>query len=834
MLKSKKTNYIIFVLLIIFSVHISNSQSIKDPAMRTINGRIIDSKTGNVIIGARLKLDDGKRGTYTNTKGQFKLPIYKADKNLRINSLGYKSKLIEIVNLKDSAEIELIPEPITNSTTNVTANIEVEEIIKRAINKKIENQNKLKTFEGTLYSKLTIELDGSIFNSTNTTTKANGNTLSITSTFGGNDEDEAKQQRQIDKMQMFILETFAINYKDKEQKLDKNFILQRRQTANFQPQDNILTLSKYVNFYDDNVKVINVDIVSPLSKNALSYYNYKLIDRKLFENQYIYIIEVSPKSDLYPGFIGKINILETTYNLVEINLEPSATTAIDFFKFISFSQKFENNENDIWSPTLLETKARAKVEILSGVIDIGADVTATSMYNNIKINKSLPDSVYLNSVPTVTVARLADSAKIEFWEQNSLRTISEKELLIYNKIDSLAKLDTNEANKEEKNVTFSVLPILDYNRVAEAELGLNLTSKFFKTFETEFKGSYSTGQKRFFGDAGINLPIYNNKNFKLDVSAKYTNQLENAIFGRQYEPIVNNLFANLMQNDFYDYYINEGIDVKLNSKYEFINLSLNYQNVRNYSAFKTTDWSIFKSYNGKWRELDYMDINDLVDDGHYNKYIAQLDFWNDSYKNKGNDFKFKLSLNGMAGEQIFNNETNTNNNKFNAVQAKANLYLPLFYTGYQPIALELHTSVSRASKDSPNQYLFRLPTHLGFITTDFAFMTAPLGYYGGYEMQTYGAKLNLSDYLWRGVGLPTYEGRGPELSFTVLTGKTLNNRDKSYITTNGQYFTEVGFGFDRIPTFISNVFYLGFELRFGLGPIKTTNTGFAININFPF
>lgn len=824
---------LILVLLIIFSANLTHSQSIKDPAMRTINGRIIDSKTGNVIIGARLKLDDGKRGTYTNTKGQFKLPIYKADKNLRINSLGYKSKLIEIINLKDSAEIELIPEPITTSTTNVTANIEVEEIIKRAINKKIENQNKLKTFEGTLYSKLTIELDGSIFNGANTTSRANGNSISITSSFGGNDEEEAKQQRQIDKMQMFILETFAINYKDKEQKLDKNYILQRRQTANFQPQDNILTLSKYVNFYDDNVKVINVDIVSPLSNNALNYYNFKLIDRKLFENQYIYIIDVKPKSDLYPGFIGTINIFETTYNLVEINLEPTETTAIDFFKYISFSQKFENNENDIWSPTLLETKARAKVDIISGVIDVGADVTATSMYNNIKINKQLPDSVYFNSVPKVTVAKFADSAKIEFWEQNSLRTISEKELFMYNKIDSLAKLDTLEAPKEEGDFTLSLLPIFDYNRVAEAELGLNLTSKFFKTFETEIKGSYSTGQKRFFGDAGINLPIFDNNDFKLDISAKYTNQITSSNFGRPYETVINGFFANLMQSDFYDYYINEGIDVKLNSKYEFINLSLNYQNVRNYNAFKTTDWSMINSYNDKWRELDYMDINDLVDAGHYNKYIAKLDFWGDSYRNKGDDFKFKLSLHGMAGEQI-SNEANTNNNKFNVVQAKANLYLPLFYTGYQPIALELHSSISRASKDSPNQYLFRLPTHLGFITTDFAFMTAPLGYYGGYEMQTYGAKLNLSDYLWRVVGLPTYEGRGPELNFTILTGKTLNNREQSYITTNGQYFTEVGFGFDRIPTFISNVFYLGFELRFGLGPIKTTNTGFAININFPF
>lgn len=836
-LKNMKKYILISSILALFSFSTTNTYA---DATKTIIGTLKDETAKTNIPGARIKIEDGKRGTYSNGKGEFKLPLEVGDITIKITSIGYKAKTINVSDLKDSIVIYLTPEPITSKTANVIANIETDEIIRRAIAKREENNKKLKTFEGTLYSKLTVEMDGSIFSKANAQTSANSNSVSISGELGlGPDE---KEQKVLDRFQMFILESFSQNYKDINKKIDKSYIQQRRQTANFKPQDNLLALSKFVNFYDDEVNIMGTNIVSPLGEDALDFYKYKLIERKVFDQRYVYVIEVIPNTKLYPTFIGKLSIVEGSYNLVDLQLEPSSETAIPFFKFLTYNQKYEefksgnangsNSDEAVWFPNLLETSARAKIDIIAGFIDVGADFGITSMYNDVKINEPLPDSIYATTTLNITAAPYVDSNKIEFWERNSLREISAKELSIYNKIDSLVKSDsTQNENIEEDNFQLNFLPISDYNRVAGFEGGIDLTTKLYNTLDIITKGSYSNGQKKFYGEGGLAVNLFDNKDFKSKITAKYISQIATSNYNRPYETIVNSTFASWLKSDFYDYHQSEGISVNLESEYDFIKLNLIYQNVINDNIFRTTDWSIIDSDADNkyaWRQLDYMNENDLVDAGRYTKMIAKLDLWDNTYRNKGADISFKMGLHGMLGEEV------NLKDKFNSFQAKVSLYLPLFYTGYDPISLELHSTISRASKDAPTQYLFRLPTSVGFIATDFSFLTAPLGYFGGYETQVYGAKINTSDLLWRAIGLPTYEGRGPELTLSAMTSKTFNNQEKSYISTNGQFYSEIGFGFQRIPLFISNIFYWNFDVRWSFGPIKHSSFGASLGISVPF
>lgn len=814
-------------------------------AVRTIYGKVKDNKTKNTLPGAKIKIEEkgvdnklilSKRGTFANAKGEFKLPLEKNDKSIKVYSIGYKTKTINISELNDTIDIFLDLEPIQTATANVTAKIEVNEIIKRAIQKRQENIDKLKTFQGNLYSKLTIELDGSIFDAAETNTNVSGNSIGISSNFGSNNDAE-KEKRQLEKNKMFILETFSENFKDYEQNIDKSYIKQRRQTANLKPQDNLLVLSKFVNFYEDEMNVINTKIVSPLSENALNYYKFKLIDRKQLDDRFIYIIEVISDTKLFPTFNGTLSIVEGTYNLVELKLQPSDETAIQFFKHLTYIQNYEEFDGGVWYPTLLETSARAKINFVKGILDVGADVNVTSIYNDVKINKSLPDSIYNKEIARIITAPYADSNKIEFWEKNSLRSISQKELDIYNKIDSLAQLDSNDTNKENDNFSLNFLPISDFNRVAGYELGLDFTTGIYNTIDIYTKASYSIGQKKFYGEAGFGFEIYNSKSFTSKITANYISQIATSNYVRPYARAVNSFFAITNYSDFYDYFHNEGYEIKLDNTYKFLNFKLIFQDTRNNNLFRTSDDNLFASKEQKsgntlnWRKLDYMNNNDLVIEGRFRKLIGKFDFFEDSYRAKGDDLDYKFGFHGMLLENVSNNE---NDNLLSSYQLKANLYFPLIFTGYEPISLELHTTFSKTENNMPTQYLFRLPTSVGFISSDFAFLTAPLGYFGGYETQVYGAKLNTSDLLWRAIGLPTYEGRGIELTFSAMTGRAFNNIEKSYISTNGQYFSEIGFGFHRIPLFITDIVYLGFDMRFGLGPIKEENIGVAFNLSTPF
>ena len=200
-LKNMKKYILISSILALFSFSTTNTYA---DATKTIIGTLKDETAKTNIPGARIKIEDGKRGTYSNGKGEFKLPLEVGDITIKITSIGYKAKTINVSDLKDSIVIYLTPEPITSKTANVIANIETDEIIRRAIAKREENNKKLKTFEGTLYSKLTVEMDGSIFSKANAQTSANSNSVSISGELGlGPDE---KEQKVLDRFQMFILE----------------------------------------------------------------------------------------------------------------------------------------------------------------------------------------------------------------------------------------------------------------------------------------------------------------------------------------------------------------------------------------------------------------------------------------------------------------------------------------------------------------------------------------------------------------------------------------------------------------------------------------------------
>ena len=387
----------------------------------SVKGIVLDKETGKAVPGASIRIEGTNKGTYSSSGGKFKLPFIQGNIILNINSIGYESSKIKInENNRDTLVIRLNPSSVRLEGIEKTAAIEPEEIIKRAISRKQENLSKLKTFKGLLYSKLVFEMNGAPFSNAS----KDGNNIVINAAVGDKKEN--------DKFQYFILESFSDVMKDYDKKITRSYIKQRKQTANISPNNNVMSITDFVNFYDENINFINTEMITPLNKDALSYYNFRIIEKTILGDRYVYILEVKPKTELIPLFEGTIKIVEGTYNLVELDLKTSKQTAIAFIRDVSLTQKFTEAEKDIWHPSMLEVKGKANVEAVKGLIDIEMDLTATSIYNELQVNIPLPDSIYgTNLKSTTTVEKTADSAKKEFWEQNSMREISDREKEFY-------------------------------------------------------------------------------------------------------------------------------------------------------------------------------------------------------------------------------------------------------------------------------------------------------------------------------------------------------------------------------------------------------------------
>jgi len=113
----------------------------------TIIGKVVNSETKEPVAAAGVKVDGTTKGTYTNHQGIFRLNLIRAEHKLIINSIGYKRNIVSLAKdySQDTLRIYLQPKDITTKEVIAIGEIEPDEIIKRAIAKKKDNQNKINT-----------------------------------------------------------------------------------------------------------------------------------------------------------------------------------------------------------------------------------------------------------------------------------------------------------------------------------------------------------------------------------------------------------------------------------------------------------------------------------------------------------------------------------------------------------------------------------------------------------------------------------------------------------------------------------------------------------------
>ncbi len=805
-MKRNKQNFIL-ILIILATFSKLYSQNV-------ILGKVVDADNNKSIPGATIKLLNTKKGTYTNSKGYFRLPTIEENTKIKVSSLGYEAKEVAITKFKDTLIIKLNEDAMLMKEAVVIGNIEPETVIKRAIERKEENIKKLKTFNGLLYSKLFLEIEGNLLENA----QATSNSLSLS--LGNKPKNE-----NVDKFKLWVIETFSNISKDYEKKINYTEIIQRRQTANMKPQDNLVAISNFQNFYDDEINIIDAKIVTPLSKDALNYYNFKILKKIKQDNKLVYVMKVEPKSDTYPAFFGTINIIDGTYNLIDVDLSPSESSAIQFFKNITYKEKFEEAEGGIWYPSYMDMTANVNINIMSGIADFDAKFNVNSIYSQVKVNEKLPDSLYKTTIPLIKVDKMADSNKIEFWEKNSLREISEKELEVYNRIDSIVKLDTN-ATKPNVGSNFSISPYMDYNRVMKLNIGLSLENNITNELTLSGTGYYTLGQIILYngkeinslGNLGFDYKIIQKSNFRLNLIGKVFSQEEKFSDDRSIPQVVNGLISGFFHTDYYDYYRKDGYSLALDSKIENIKINLCYEESRHKKFRNSTDYSIFNSDNfTSWLE---------------NRNVVPA-----TYK----VFKIKSEANLIKGID-YNLIANIGQNEyinFNSIQGTLKFSIPTFYTGYKEMNLNLLFSGGIASDNIPLEYQFRMQTKSIFYSPFGNFSTARIGEFGGTKFLTAHFNFNTSDLWWRSLGLPLYNGRGLELNIGGASGYFANNATgftqvRPYDATGSSLYSEIGFGLGRIPLFFTNIAYLETNFRFGVSNLSQGRFGWDLKLDFPF
>lgn len=750
-----------------------------------IEGTVTDASSGDPIGGAVIRV--GGRRTYTSQSGRFRLPLPAGNHQINASSLGYSDTTFTAAAGTTGIVIRLKVSSIPLAGVSVSAELPADQIIRRAIERKEENRKKASTVQGLLYSKTAFEIKGNAFGQL----------------------DDADRQA--------IIETFArAYYSDRGPRLK---VIQRRQTANVPAGSNLLALGDFISFYNDDLPVLNVTIPSPLNPATLSRYRFSIRERSSLNGQMVYVMDVAPATSVLPAFTGTIKIVADTYNLIEVDLRPSASTAISFVRDLRFQQKFEKFEGNIWQPTYLQVSGKGSVEIIRGLAQVDGDLTATSFFTELQINQPIPDSVYADE-RIISATPDADSVRTEFWQGNSLSELSEQEQQVYQQVDSLVAASDTTGPAEGSSFAFA--PYINFNRVGSAIAGVTLTPRL-GPLRLDLTGAYSFGMKELQGQGEMNLNLLHGEGWNLSLLGSLFSWIEPTTTDRPYPMLLNTATAALFYRDYYDYYRKDGWGAGLSARYDDLRASVSYENARHFALVNTVAHYIFGDaefrLNPAALEGEFQTLRGALQWGNTDGFIAIS-------SSPSTDINARVS--GLYGEHEGTGAS------FRAAEGTLTFALPTIPTGYAPMMLQLHARGGIGSNNLPLQYQFRMRTSSSFIGQLGSLYSAPVGIYGGTRFVTVAAEHNFTDILWRAIGLPLYEGRGLELLVAGAAGRFENEAPAGYSGTGNQWYTEAGFGIGRIPIFISNVIYLRFDARWGIGPLGSGNFGATVGLSSPF
>jgi hypothetical protein len=510
-------------------------------AYKIFHGAVKDSETGKSLPTATIQIERTYRGTITNNDGIFSIRLDSLPATLVIRYIGYKTqKLIVEDSTEDNVVIDLISIPVQSKGVVVTGEDPAINIMRKAIEKKQEMKDRLKSFKAEVYMRTFLSNEDSLTH---------------------------------------MLETISDIYWDKKRGF-KEAVKSKKESAKIQLPE--VGFDVFLNLYDEDIEVFGYKFINIVHPDALKYYDFRLLSERETEDKFIYEISVKPKDKLQPLAEGKVTVQSPDYVLLSVDLKPAGGFRFppDIRSKFNAKQQFSNFGGDYWLPVSLLSEGALKQTTL---LVSFSKLTRKTLFEirNYKINIAIPDSIYkidkkthLTKTDTLLIPKgdkVPFAKEEKYAYENSDSTITASQMLnptgllsgpVREMLDDAFK-DTTK--KSTKTFNFSIFPEWSKNRVEVNYYGAHGTI-YYKNLIGLHISSGITDLAEEFSDYPLKVGLTSKY---LDIN--YFRGTDVRCNSKAYSRFISSLSLKFFSGeDYFDYYWNEGIRSKV--KYDIKNI----------------------------------------------------------------------------------------------------------------------------------------------------------------------------------------------------------------------------------------------------------------------
>ncbi|MEY8848691.1 DUF5686 and carboxypeptidase regulatory-like domain-containing protein [Psychroserpens sp. XS_ASV72] len=392
-----------------------------------IKGTVVDSKDQPLAF-VNVYIENTYKGTTTNEDGIYELNISKPNTyTVVFQYLGYKTvkKTISIDSFPFTLDTVLEDEEIT--LNEVVINSEenpANAIIRKAIEKRKENLEKIRSYKADFYSRGLIRIKDA-------PEKILGQEIGDLG--GGLDSTRSGV--------IYLSETISKLEFLRPDNLKENII-----ASKVSGDDNGFSFNTALDvefdLYHKTIELGN-QIISPIANNAFGYYRYQL--EGVFYDDKAHLInkiKVTPKRENDPVFEGFIYIVEDQWTIYAAELDVTGIQAkLPAVDKIRVTQNYSfSEENKLW------TKISQNIDFKYGLFGFNGDGRFTAVYSNYDINLGLTKKDFTKEI--VSFEREANKKDSVFWSSIRPVPLTDEEIKDYIKKDSIQVVRDSKTYKD--------------------------------------------------------------------------------------------------------------------------------------------------------------------------------------------------------------------------------------------------------------------------------------------------------------------------------------------------------------------------------------------------
>lgn len=535
-----------------------------------IEGTVYNTDSGEPVPFTTIRVVGTGHSMVANEQGEYRLRLKAGNYQLKFSHIAHYSEKVE-VSVPDSAirlDIRLRPSLIQLKPLKVyqRAYDPAQRIIIEAISRKEEILSQIDNYSFEAYTRVVLH----------NTSKPDSSDI------------------------MVIAESQLVYYWEQPNKY-KEIIIGRKQTANIQPDQNLVAVGGVLNLNQNRININEYSIVSPTAKDALKHYNYYLLDTIYIDDRAVFRLEIEPKSNSEPLFAGIIDIADSFYVVAGVDIGFNEALDLPFVKDLRFKQSFAEFEDDYWMP--IEQRISGLMDFsFPGIPVFTIDYVAA--LHNYRFNTGHPEGTFDEYALEVTTD--ADDIDSVAWQAGQLVPMTAEESRAYERIDSVANAPKPLLKKLLRVGLGAMFIAIDgydffhFNRVEGAYLGLGYRkNEILPRLGIHLKTGWAFSREYWQHNYGFDYTLSERQ--RLKVGLEYHDEIVHrpTVISRENANYTFQAVTN--KSNPFDYYLEKGFKLKLETKLlNHTRLALSFCDYDQFSVSNSTEYSLFRK-NKKYR-----------------------------------------------------------------------------------------------------------------------------------------------------------------------------------------------------------------------------------------